>query len=1171
MNIKNRKLIALIMCGFLLLMSVTWVGNTVSDSHEHDTDSDFEDGILENVELRGTDSDAFLRLQLTEDGSYATGFDFDGVIESNPSASFDIAYDVAEDLRYIYIVGYDRSPGDYQWRMEKRDKTSGSLVTAFDIDGVVESNPSTGSDYAQAIAVDSNYIYVAGIDLSPGNFQWRVEKRDKATGALVTAFDTDGVVLTNPSTNHDYAYSIAVDLSYIYVAGYDSSQGSSNMQWRVEKRDKTTGALVTAFDTDGVMESNPSTSSDYAYSIEVDSDYIYVAGVDFSPINFQWRVQKHDKNNGALVSAFDGDGILVSNPSTGNDYARSIAVDSSNIYVAGYDYSPGNLQWRVEKRDKATGALVTAFNTTGIIQSNPSAGSDSAYSIAVDSDYIYVTGIDNSLGNLQWRVEKRDKTTGALVTAFDTDGIVESNPSSGADYAYSIVIDTSNIFIVGYEYAPANYQWRIEKRNKSTGALAMGFNYTGVIQSNPSSQSDIARSIAQDSNYIYIAGYDLSPGNFQWRVEKREKVTGSLVTSFDSDGIVESNPSTFSDYATSIAVDAGYVYIAGFDKSPVDRQWRIEKRDKTTGALVTGFNGSGIVNSNPSSGDDSAYSIAVDSDYIYIAGCDRYWGTNDQWRVEKRYKDNGSLVLAFSNDGIVKSNPSGGNDQAYSIAVDSNYIYVAGFYYPGDYSWRLEKFNKATGFLEKTIVSNPSTGHEIAESIAIDSDFIYLAGSNGSHWRLEKRDKVSCSLETSFDIDGVVESNLGTFISKLYSVTVDSDFIYIAGYNSYLGNPQFCIEKRYKTTGALVSEFGKDGAVKSNPSPGDDIIYSVIVDSSYVFVAGIDETEGSYYQWRVEKYKNHVFPENGIYTSPIIDASGADNVIWSTISWDSEVLPPETMVKFQLAVCNDGITWEYLGPDGTEDTYYETAAGQLIWSGMSGQYMKYRAYFSTTNTGSTPTLNDVKIVYYKEEIEPPTVTLTSPNGGEDWMRNNWYPITWNAEGVFDSEPIDLLYSVDNGANWTKIAKGIYNTGFYNWTVPNIETANALILVRATDIYGNRVRDTSDASFAIDPPPPGADDVSAGGGGSQFPPDEQPGAGEEPTGDSGNSRAPKGLEPGLVAGVIALLISIIIILILTIFFVTRSKRSKNNQDNKEINQKVRSKISIENLKDKGESR
>jgi hypothetical protein len=46
-----------------------------------------------------------------------------------------------------------------------------------------------------------------------------------------------------------------------------------------------------------------------------------------------------------------------------------------------------------------------------------------------------------------------------------------------------------------------------------------------------------------------------------------------------------------------------------------------------------------------------------------------------------------------------------------------------------------------------------------------------------------------------------------------------------------------------------------------------------------------------------------------------------------------------------------------------------------------------------------------------------------------------------------------------------------NTGHYNWTVPNVNTANALIKVTVTDIYGNTVSDTSDASFAIDPPPP----------------------------------------------------------------------------------------------------
>jgi hypothetical protein len=1188
MNKKNRKLITSMICGLLLLMSVTWVGNTVSDSQEHDTDTDFEDGILENVELMGTGSDAYMRLKLSEGGGYATGFDFDGIINIDPSTNFDVAYDVAKDLRHIYIVGYDRSPGDQQWRIEKRDKTNGELITTFDTDGVVESNPSSFTESPRSIAIDSNYIYVAGTDFFPGNDQWRIEKRDKITGALVSAFNGTGIVQSNPGSESDIAYSIAVDSRYLYIAGI-TKLDATDAQYRVEKRDKSTGEMITTFGSNGVVEWNPSTGFDYAQDIVVDSNYIYLAVNDYVSNNYKWRVYKYDKNTGELVSDFDGNGILMINPSAGDEHIFSLKVDSNYLYLAGTDNSPGNLQWRVEKRDKVTGALITGFNTTGVVLSNPSSGVDYPYSIAIDSDHIYVTGYDISPGNLQWRVEKRDISTGVLVTTFDTDGVVESNPSSGNDISYSIAIDSSNIYIVGYDRSPGLAQWRVEKRDKSTGALAVGFNETGVIKSNPSISTDNARSIAQDSNYIYVAGTDYSPGNIQWRVEKRDKTTGALVTSFDSDGIVESNPSTSIDEAYSLTVDSNYIYIAGVDMSPGNLQWRIEKRDKTTGALVTGFNSTGVVQSNPSSFNDYARSIVIDSNYIYVAGWDFSPGGSDaQWRVEKRYKSNGSLVNAFDSDGVVESNPSGSFDFAYSIIIDSDYIYTAGTETSGSYRWRIEKRDKTTGTLanefdfDGVIVSNPSTGSDYAQSITLDSEYIYIAGFDSSQssrqWRIEKHYKNNGSLVNTFDSDGVVESHPSDGTDTPYSITVDSNYIYVAGYDvSPWIAAQWRIEKRDKTTGALVTSFDNDGVIQRNPSIGDDIAYSIVVDSNYIYVVGFDTSPGNR-EWRIEKYTNRLYPENGIYTSPINDASGADNVIWSTISWDSEVLPPETMVKFQLAACDDGVTWEYLGPDGTEDTYYETAAGQRIWSGMSGRYMRYKAYFSTTNTSSTPTLDDVKITYL--EVEPPSVTLSSPNGGEDWMRNKWYPITWNAEGEFNSTPVCLYYSLDNGASWITIINNTENSGHYNWTIPDYETANALIKVTVTDISNEAATDTSDASFAIDPPPPGAGGVPDGGGGSQFPPDEQPGAGEEPTGDSGNSRAPKGLEPGLVAGVIALLISIIIILILTIFFVTRSKRSKNfvtrskrskNQDNKEINQKVRSKISIENLKDKGESR
>ena len=45
-------------------------------------------------------------------------------------------------------------------------------------------NPSIGDDKVYSIAVDANYIYLAGWDSSPGNAQWRIEKRDIITGGF---------------------------------------------------------------------------------------------------------------------------------------------------------------------------------------------------------------------------------------------------------------------------------------------------------------------------------------------------------------------------------------------------------------------------------------------------------------------------------------------------------------------------------------------------------------------------------------------------------------------------------------------------------------------------------------------------------------------------------------------------------------------------------------------------------------------------------------------------------------------------------------------------------------------------------------------------------------------------------------------------------------------------
>jgi hypothetical protein len=312
-------------------------------------------------------------------------------------------------------------------------------------------------------------------------------------------------------------------------------------------------------------------------------------------------------------------------------------------------------------------------------------------------------------------------------------------------------------------------------------------------------------------------------------------------------------------------------------------------------------------------------------------------------------------------------------------------------------------------------------------------------------------------------------------------------------------------------------------------------------------------------------YNMLYYYNTGSYTSKIYTVI---NLKWYKITWRTNT-NPDGFIRFQVAVNDDGKTWNYIGPDGTSLTYYDEVTGGILYSGYDGEFLRYKAYFTTPPAGNTPELFDVSIIY---STEGPSVKLTSPNGGEDWMKDGYYPITWDAKGVFDSAPINLYYSVDNGANWTLIAEGMFNVGLYNWTVPNIETSNALIAIEAIDIYGNLVIDTSDTSFAIDPPPsqnkPSGSEVDR-------PVDnlsDKPNITDEteltipsnPQEIDSND-----LDFGLMAGVIMLVICSIIIMILTILLVHKSRRSKASKipiDDK-TSKKRKSRLNSSNLRRK----
>jgi hypothetical protein len=193
----------------------------------------------------------------------------------------------------LFAVGGDGTG----WRIDKRDLTTGALVTAFGTNGRIDENISTSNEEAGSVTTDGTALYIGGWDCttSPGHEEWRIEKRDLTTGGFVTTFGTNGVIVDTPSSAGEAVSAVIYDQSYLYAVGTDRSLGNTDSQWRIEKRLASDGSLVTSFGSGGVFLANPSTSDDTPYAMTVDSTYAYVVGSDAIPGDLEWRIQRVTK------------------------------------------------------------------------------------------------------------------------------------------------------------------------------------------------------------------------------------------------------------------------------------------------------------------------------------------------------------------------------------------------------------------------------------------------------------------------------------------------------------------------------------------------------------------------------------------------------------------------------------------------------------------------------------------------------------------------------------------------------------------------------------------------------------------------------------------------------------------------------------------------------------
>lgn len=592
----------------LLRPDLTWTAASVVDTYtvEIARDSGFTTGLLTYAGISGSTTTFPVPSDLAETTKY-----YWHVLASNPSGT------ASSVETWSFTTKRTSSPSAF----DLTSPTDGAAGVTLPV--TLEWNDAVGEDsYTLQISTD-NFVHTMLTATLPANstsytlshdvleggvtYYWQViaanaNGQTVASNAPFSFTTRSGTTVwsqaSNPSSIDDEPYGMTlISGGSLYAVGYDSNTAPGDDQWRIENRSLTDGSLVATFGTTtfGVVETNPSGSTifslDDANAVAVDASAMYVVGFDSiaGDNDWSWHIEKRDLVTGAPVTSFGSGGVISENNIVGDDEeALAVAVDpgpSGNLYIVGWVWPASqNKEWRIEARDKSNGNLLSS------VTSNISVYEDVAYDIAIDpaEGYMYVVGSDQSSGDLKWRIEKR--TLSAPLSLETTTfgggtGYVLSNPGAGIDKPQAIALDAQFIYIAGYEFDTVNLRdrWRIEKRYRSDGTLeTVSFGSGGVVNSNTTTGAE-AFAIIIDSNYLYVAGYDnTSSGSLEWRIEKRSLVTGALVPTFGTGGVVVNDfgsPAVYyDDVAYAISVDANYLYVAGYESvDATNSRWRIMK------------------------------------------------------------------------------------------------------------------------------------------------------------------------------------------------------------------------------------------------------------------------------------------------------------------------------------------------------------------------------------------------------------------------------------------------------------------------------------------------------------------------------------------------------------------------------------------------------------------
>jgi len=677
--------------------------------------------------------------------------------------------------------------------------------------------------------------------------------------------------------------------------------------------------------------------------------------------------------SGDLDPTFDGDGIVTTPVviQNGNDVGQSIAIQASatqadsKIVMAGHSQLSDGTYFTVVRYND-DGSLDASFDGDGIVNTalNGSSPFDRATALAIQPDgKIVVAGIVFGIDTAYnfWFGVVRYNTDGSLDTSFSGDGrLVTRVTLASYQQATSVAIQPDGkIVVVGYTFdSSAPF---IVVRYNSDGSLDTSFSTDGIVTTIVGSYSNRAQAVAiQDDGKIVVAGNANSGApnyNYQFAVV-RYNDNGSLDTSFDGDGIVTTSVGPYSE-ATSVAIQPdGKIVVAGNGQGI---QFAVV-RYNDNGSLDTSFSADGMMSTAVRENRDFARSVAIQDDgqIVVVGYCQTALGDHSQFGVIRINGSDGSLDTSFAGDGILTTSVNGDNDEAYSVAIQSDgKIIVGGLAKTpllNETDLAMVRYNN-DGTLDPSFDSDGVVTTNFSrvpystpgKALAIQGDGkIVMAGylQDGNLWGFRvARFDTDGSLDTSFGTDGIVTTTVSEYSfyrGEARAVAIQDDGkIVVAGTNQY----QFVVA-RYNTNGTLDTAFGTDGIMTTSAGGDYSQANSVAIQSDgQIVVAGTIYGPPDYlYQFGVVRLNGSdgsldtSFDTDGIVTTSV---SGSYDIAYSVaVQSDGRIVAAGSA---QGPVTNGQTHFGVVryNNNGGLDASFDTDG--IVTTGVSGEYDEARA------------------------------------------------------------------------------------------------------------------------------------------------------------------------------------------------------------------------------------